>query len=499
MHSLASLKTIAKMGQGGMAEVFKAEKVGPDGFSKIVALKKILPFYADQDRFIRMLSAEAKLHSYLSHPNIVQILDFFEEQNQYCMVLEFVEGKNLREIFRLCQSSHVRFPWQAGVYVAIETLKALQYAHQCQGHEGPLGIIHRDVSPQNILISYRGEVKLSDFGIAKARLTPDETASGVLKGKYRYLSPEQITEQNLTPASDLFSLGVTLYELLSGRHPFGEFKEFEMVQRIVTGKYIPISKVVELPKAVEDIIAKSVERDPHQRYFTAKEMADDFLEIQDPSWITHGQELFANFLHHLLGKEKEEQTEAASPTLALSSTWKVEANNSGWNRPTKRSLAAGSFVFLFLSFAFFIGFRSLRKATSPLQNVWQTQETYSSLAAPQFTHVVHPTWEPLVWADGNLEHTSALTPSANHTHRLKRQDPSPNLESSRKKTGTLSIQGPVNTQVYLNGKDLGLLPQSALSLRPGNYLVVLSLHSLRQMYDVSISPDQNKAIVWDEK
>ena len=215
---------LEKIASGGMAELYKAKRTGVEGFQKIVAIKKILPHLADDEEFVTMFADEAKLAAQLNHPNIIHIYDLGKIQaGGYFIAMEYVDGRDLRgrSSSRRHATLGVPLPVPLAVYIASKVASALDYAHRrrdAEGHE--LNIVHRDVSPQNILISYEGDIKLCDFGIAKAASKASKTQSGALKGKIQYMSPEQAWGKPIDRRSDLFSLGVVLHELLTGERLF---------------------------------------------------------------------------------------------------------------------------------------------------------------------------------------------------------------------------------------------------------------------------------------
>src|SRR4029450_2271011 len=206
---------IEKLATGGMAEIYKAKNFGVDGFEKLLAIKRILPHCSSDKEFITMLIDEAKLSVALSHTNIAQVFDLGKVGTDYFISMEFVDGINLRELMNRAKETGAQLPEDISVYIVSEICKGLDYAHAKKDTDGnPLNIVHRDISPQNILISYEGEVKIVDFGIAKAATKAHVTQHGALKGKLLYMSPEQAWGKALDKRTDNFSLGVVLYEML---------------------------------------------------------------------------------------------------------------------------------------------------------------------------------------------------------------------------------------------------------------------------------------------
>ncbi|HEY7375100.1 MAG TPA: serine/threonine-protein kinase, partial [Polyangia bacterium] len=248
---------------GGMAEVFKGRVVAAEGFEKLVAIKRILPDLAEDDRFVKMLLTEARIHSALSHRNIVQIHDLgISEGGEYFIVLEFVEGYDLRVIMEQIHGAREIVPEALSLHIAAEIAQGLNFAHELRGPDGqPLGLIHRDVTPSNILISYAGEVKLSDFGLAKRR--HDRSVVGSLKGNLAYMSPEQAMQAQLDRRTDIFSLGAILFELLTGKRLREITNEVAGWSQVASG-VLPSARQVrpDLPAAVEHLLDRALAADP---------------------------------------------------------------------------------------------------------------------------------------------------------------------------------------------------------------------------------------------
>lgn len=453
-----------------MAEVFKAVKSGPDGFSKTVALKKIIPVHSDQAQFIRMLSTEAKIHSYLNHPNIVQILDFFEEDGQYSMVLEYVDGKNLKEILQILKEQNQKLPWQACLFITLEILKALSYAHLKDGPDGPLHIIHRDVSPHNILISFQGEVKLSDFGIARAQIERDVTASGVLKGKYRYVSPEQILGEPLSPSSDLFSVAVSLYEMLTLKYPFGEQLEYQTLQKIIDQPHISLTTLLpDIDPKISQITDHSLQKNPEQRYQNARDFYEDLLQAQDPNWISHGHELMSEILSKLIPiKLREDLPIEKTSVLAKPIVTQHSLFDSVPTIISKQSSSSAYLIPIFL-----------------------TAVLFAFLAQ----HLMHQNNGPVDTNSSPIQITANSSPPISSTEATltEKKVPTKNI----KPQGKLNVDGPLGTHVYVNGKNMGDLPLTTLSLAPGYYTVLLDREKQgQQIKKVNVNTKETATISW---
>ncbi len=271
---LGSYEIVRKLARGGMAELFLARTVGPEGFAKLVVLKKILPNYASNQKFVRLFLDEAKLVAQMEHPHIAHVYDMGKAGNDYFFTMEFVHGQDVRTVWRRSAKMHKPFPVAQAVLIARSIANALHYAHERKGDDdGLLDIVHRDVSPQNILLSYDGAVKLVDFGVAKAATSTVKTRTGALKGKISYMSPEQARGAHVDRRSDVFSLGIVLWELLVGRRLYKAENDLATLQMIINSKPQPPSQVrADCPKGLDTIIIRALSANVADRYQTAEEM-----------------------------------------------------------------------------------------------------------------------------------------------------------------------------------------------------------------------------------
>jgi serine/threonine-protein kinase len=268
-----------RLGGGGMAEVFLGSMVGAEGFSRKVAIKRVLPGFSDNPAFGQMFVAEAQISAQLTHPNIVSVLDFDRDtENRLFLVMELVEGRDLDALV-----SSGLLPIPLVIFVISEVLRGLGHAHDLPVSTSTLrGIVHRDVSPHNVLLSWDGAVKVSDFGIAKAREASAATASLLIKGKPAYMSPEQANGEQLDGRSDLFAVGIMLWEMLVGRRLFvGEDTRATLAAVLFGQVPRPRSLRGEIPKDVERVVMKLLERDLPARYPTAEAAIHDLLECHD--------------------------------------------------------------------------------------------------------------------------------------------------------------------------------------------------------------------------
>jgi len=268
-------RILRKIAHGGMAEIFLALQSGAEGFQRPVVLKRILPAFAADPHFVRMLVDEAHIASSLNHSNLVHVLDLGKSGGQFFLVLEFVDGWSLEQVRRRALKARLKFPLPLALYIVSSLCRALGYVHQRERDGQPLGIVHRDVSPQNVLLGREGEVKLADFGIAKAVGRREKSATGIIKGKFAYMSPEQSIGGSLDARSDLFSVGTLLYILTTGRKPFDAPTDVEVLMQVRRARYEkPTNLNKDFNPEVERFIARALRVDRARRWQTAEQMAD---------------------------------------------------------------------------------------------------------------------------------------------------------------------------------------------------------------------------------
>lgn len=283
---------LQKLGEGGMAEVYLAKTSGPGGFEKYVAVKRILPTYAGDTEFLKLFEYEARLSSLLSHANIVHIYDFAHIDDAYLLVMEHVAGKNLLQIIRKLATFEEKLPLEVILYVISEVCRGLEYAHSRKDEKSnaSLNIVHRDISPKNIMISYDGAVKILDFGIAKARDRTHMTRTGGLRGTLDYMAPEIVNGGEVDLRGDIFSLAVIMYELISGE---GLFKSENILQglHLIKECKLPKERVAKLNLApdLKGILLKALSKDPRDRYQHAGDMLADLQTYvnQNYSGLSH--------------------------------------------------------------------------------------------------------------------------------------------------------------------------------------------------------------------
>jgi eukaryotic-like serine/threonine-protein kinase len=302
----ARYRKVSKIADGGMAEIFLAVQHGAEGFERRVVLKQILAALLADPKFRNLLVDEALVAMSLNHSNIAQVLDLGQSKGRYFLVLELVDGWDLNRILARVRGSPTPHPLapELALYIVAEVCRALGYAHgQTRGGE-PLGIVHRDVSPHNVLISEQGEVKLTDFGIAKALGRRERTGEGIIKGKLAFMSPEQASGADLDARSDLFSVGTMLYLLVVGRRPFESPTDLETILRVQQCQFPgPREIKPDLPPALADIIERAMQRDQSKRYQTAEQMLLDLEAAQRSVFRPAGQTELKRWLFGLAEKD----------------------------------------------------------------------------------------------------------------------------------------------------------------------------------------------------
>jgi eukaryotic-like serine/threonine-protein kinase len=269
---------IRKLATGGMAEVYLAKTAGAHGFEKTVVLKRILPHLAEDENFVNMFLGEAKLAAQLNHPNVVTVFDFGEDQGSYYLVMEYIDGPNLRALFK--RANELKQPIAFGAVAKIISFacEGLAFAHDFTEPDTgePMNLVHRDISPDNILLARNGGVKVVDFGIAKASNQTHHTRTGTIKGKFAYMPPEQLRGANLDRRADIFALGIVLHELVAGVKPFDVASDATIMQAILYEKMRPASEVrPDTPPALQAIIDRSLEKDRDARYADCRAMQQD--------------------------------------------------------------------------------------------------------------------------------------------------------------------------------------------------------------------------------
>lgn len=283
-----------RIATGGMAEIWLARQDGPAGFAKDIVIKRILPHLADDEKFVEMFLDEARLAAQLSHPNIVQIFDLGEAEGSYFIAMEFIDGVDLSDVIERASSLQHAVPPAVAARIVADVCMALDYAHTFKNREGEaLNLVHRDISPQNVLLTRTGVTKVVDFGVAKAANRQHKTQTGAVKGKLSYMSPEQISGKPIDGRSDIFALGIVLYELVTTQRPFGHESELLAITAILNEQPPAPRTVVDgVPVELEDVIFKALAKDPDERYASAREMQRALEKVlQDGGALLSGRDL----------------------------------------------------------------------------------------------------------------------------------------------------------------------------------------------------------------
>jgi serine/threonine-protein kinase len=274
-------KVIEKIASGGMAEVFRAESAGLEGFKKTVAIKRVLPHLSEKKQFIGMFLDEARVSAHLSHSNCVQVFDIGVGDNTYFIVMEYVDGSDLKAVAEHFRASRQQFPMEEACLIAVRICEGLTYAHELRdGKDNPLNIVHRDMSPPNVLITRFGEVKIVDFGLAKANSQLEQSEPGIIKGKFSYLSPEAAQGMEVDARTDIFAVGIILWELLAGRRLFlgqSDLETVRMVQRVEVPPIRELNRNV--TPELEAVLARALSGDPTRRYQRARDFGHELNQV----------------------------------------------------------------------------------------------------------------------------------------------------------------------------------------------------------------------------
>ena len=308
---------------GGMAEIFRGFTFEADGFKRDVAIKRLLPHYLEDQQFITMLTDEFKLVSHLKHPNIAEVYELVEVDTNLLIAMEYVDGKDLRSTVEKAKVRGLVLGLDDIAYVLARTLDGLHHAHVARDeHDQPLKIVHRDFSPSNLLIGYVGTVKLCDFGIAKATQNRIQTKTGIIKGKVKYMSPEQAFGRKLDWRSDLFSAGSVLYELATNASPFNAANEIDLIFAVRDAAPAPAREHnPDIPEQLARIIEKSMSRSRSARYQTALEFRDALLRFLRSYNPKYRRTKLSRFMKRAWGEEIERDLRAMEDFVIDSSAW----------------------------------------------------------------------------------------------------------------------------------------------------------------------------------
>ena len=332
-----------RIGAGGMAEVFRAVMPGVEGFQRTFVVKRILAERAQSPYFVDMFVQEARINALLHHPNIVQVFDFGNVGGTYFLAMEYVRGRDASEMLRRLRDRGRPCPVGVAAFIAREVAAALAYAHTLAAPDGaPFNIVHRDISPSNIMCLRAGGVKLLDFGIAKALGEPEveRTGHGTFKGKLSYISPERIKDLPVDGRADLFALGAVLWELLAGRKLFRGQSDFETLKNVAEMEVPPPSSIRrDVPPELDRIVARALARDPAERYPTGQALADDLDRVLEA--LRHQPRALPDLLHDLFGAElTSRQIPSTMLTSEMLAACRAESSSAGGRGTDRTPLAA---------------------------------------------------------------------------------------------------------------------------------------------------------------
>jgi serine/threonine protein kinase len=314
MHG-ASHEILGRLAVGGMAELYLARTTHASGRRELVVLKRILPHLSEDPDFVRMFRDEAFLAATLDHPNIVRVHDIGQDGEDYFFTMEYVHGENVRTIIKAAQKLDVEIPLEHVIQIALGVCEGLHYAHEQVDEDGtPLRIVHRDVSPTNILVSFRGDVKIVDFGIAKAAAATHVTQAGMLKGKASYMSPEQCRAEPVDRRSDVFAIGILVYEMTTLTRLFRGDNELAVLHQILTGTIeAPSTRVDDYPSDLERIVMKALAQRPADRYPTALAMHDDLVKLARSRGFEPSRDALGELVRELCGERPSPWDEEELP------------------------------------------------------------------------------------------------------------------------------------------------------------------------------------------
>lgn len=343
MAGARKYEVVKRLDAGGMAEVFIGRTVGIAGITKKVAIKRVLPHLAQNKKFVSMFLDEARVGMRLSHANVVQVFDVGEDEGTYFIVMEFIDGVSLKDIVDTLRKRRLVAPVGAAVQIVAEAARGLNYAHNERDENGsPLHIVHRDVSPPNILVSVQGEVKVTDFGLAKAASQLETTDPGVVKGKFSYLSPEAVDGETVDKRADIFSLGIVLFELLTGKRLFLGENDYQTVLSV--GKaHVPSVAMLNraVPELLDDIVHKALARNREDRYQAAEDFADALTSFLYTSGVKATSRHVADLVAAVRGDPKSSAAKKLAEELTRQELFVGLAGWDGANMPAK-SLLSGN-------------------------------------------------------------------------------------------------------------------------------------------------------------
>ncbi len=311
LETFGRYQLLKKLAAGGMAQIYLARQQGLEGFEKLLVVKRILPHLAENQDFITMFLDEARIAARLNHPNVVQIFDLGAQDDTYFIAMEFIHGEDVRRVWKHAEREDNPIPLALICRIVIDACAGLDYAHKKSDQSGrPLNIVHRDISPQNILVSFEGAVKVVDFGIAKAADQSTVTQSGVLKGKYSYMSPEQAAGQPIDSRTDIFALGVVLYELLTNTRLFKRQNDIQTLNAVTECAVVPPSTVnPEVPPELDAIVMKALAKNRDARFQEARQLGAALEAWLLTNQLPGSTSALSAFMHQIYARRLQREAE----------------------------------------------------------------------------------------------------------------------------------------------------------------------------------------------
>ena len=518
-------RLLARLGRGGMAETFIAERVGPAGFAKRVCLKRILGDLGTDAEFVRLFQNEARLAAHLDHPNVVTTFDFGEIGGTWWMSMQLVDGLDLRSLVAGLRARSQPLPREVALFVVRELAKALSYAHGLELPDGsPAHVVHRDVSPSNVLVSYDGAVKLADFGIAKAATSDLRTQTGVMRGKPSYMAPEQALAKPVDARADLFALGVVLYELLAGVRPFDvPNNDVATIQNVMGGRRKNLHVLApDVSDRVVALVDGLLDPDLELRTSSAADVVLAFKDIPLPSDVEHTLGALVRSVRPpepiLAGGLTMRDAAASKPPPAASATPETAAEaphdsevpattpmttSTSGRRATRATLAVVAGVVLVASLAAFASFRAVDvgatatptapEATAP--EVHAASRVAAQAPAEPASPTTPPAAEvPTIEAIDTPPPEPTATPvRATRARVASPEAPTPQAEAPPE-PATLVVVVPPWGEVRINGRSAGQSPITE-QLAPGRYVIEGRRDLERAEQVVTLAPGERREVV----
>lgn len=454
---LGKYRLARHLATGGMGEVFLAEQEGPGKFSKTVVVKRLLRHLASDRRLVAMFHNEARLAALISHPNVVQIFELGEDDGVHFIAMEYVRGPSLRDAMDAAEARQTTLPVVLAVHVVAQVLHGLEAAHSLVKDGRPLGIVHRDVTPENVLLSYDGAVKLGDFGIAKARSL---TAAGrtTLRGKSAYMAPEQYEDRPIDARTDVYAAGVVLYELLAGRLPFDGTNEAAVMHAILTAEPAPLVDLGRgVPPGVSAAVDRALSKDPEDRFASAAEMAAELEACLVEMGARPSAAMMRAYLAELFGDASREE-----PGTNLAGTDVLATP-----RRLGSALAIGAAALAAAGLLVVGGVVATRRA-SPVTATTATAAPPAPPPAPPSSGEPPPE-EPAAPVTPAAPLASAAPVSTSRASRPERRPPRPASSGS----GLLDVRVRPWAEVIVDGHSVGVSPMPPIEVPAGRHVVVL--------------------------